>query len=87
MSLFRRGDIWWYEFLVCWTSHSGIDQAQDICDGSDQHQERAEGCRPRKAIFPDLLVARPEEHLSLKWGRGSIDEPKFDIRVGHPTMV
>jgi hypothetical protein len=44
-------------------------------------------CSPRKTIFTDLLVARPEELLKLKWARGSIDEPKVDIRVGHPTMV
>jgi hypothetical protein len=44
-------------------------------------------CSPRKTIFTDLLVARPEELLKLKWARGSIDEPKVDIRAGHPTMV
>jgi hypothetical protein len=44
-------------------------------------------CRLRKAIFTDSLVARSEEYLKLRCGRGSIDEPKVDIRVGHPTMV
>jgi hypothetical protein len=70
-----------------WGGEAHWYQAQDIRDGSDQHQERAEEVRPRKAIITDLLVARSEEHFSLKWGRGSIDEPKVDIRVGHPTMV